>query len=319
MFFFRYPVSTLSLRAARFLAARFFLRVGLACAFLAFTPLPGAAAGFGASAPAARIIYTADTLGYIQPCQTCGGASQGGLARRAALLPKLAAEHAQPLVIAGPSEFYADRLEADEAHAAKIGPALHAAFGRMPYTAVYVSPVAMADFQKHGMAALGNGVVVADKPVTELFRVGGMVAACVFLPAGLGEDGGPTPEQVLAAQVAAREAAAGADVVIGISPWGMRAENRLAGEFAGYFHIILGGGVGIAVPGQASGGAGAPGPLWVRSDRRGRAINVVDIFSLPATGSAWLEGIHFSSRLVFLEPELVEDSAVAGDVKGLRD
>lgn len=266
-----------------------------------------------------RVIYTADTLGYIQPCRTCGGAAQGGLARRAALLLKLTAEHARPLVIGGPNEFYADRPEADEERAAEIGPALHAAFGRMPYTAVYISSAAMADFQKHGLPPLPNGVPVADKPVTELFRARGMITACVFLPAGANGDGTPTPEQVLAAQAAAREAAARADVVIGVSPWGMRAENLLAPSLAGYFHIILGGGVGIAVPGQASGDAGAPGPLWVRSDRRGRAINVVDIFSLPAAGGAWLDGVHFSSRLVFLEPELPEDSAVENDIAGLRD
>lgn len=317
MSFFRHPVSILSFRAARFLVARFFLCAVPACALLVLAPLPGVC--FGASAPVARIIYTADTLGYTQPCQTCGGASQGGLARRAALLPTLAAEHARPLVIAGPNEFYADRMETDEEHAARLSPALYAAYGRMPYTAVYVSPAVMADFHTRGVAVLGNGVAVLDKPVIEMFRAGGLAAACVFLPAGLGKDGGPTPEQVLAAQVAAREAAAGADVVIGISPWGMRAENALAGEFAGYFQIILGGGVGIAVPGQASGDLGAPGPLWVRSDRRGRAVTVVDVFSLPAAGSAWLDGVHYSSRLVFLEPEMAEDAAVAGDIKGLRD
>lgn len=320
MSFFRLPVSTLAFHAARFLAPRFFLYSFLVVCTLFFSvPQPGAAAPLGGSTPAARIIYTADTLGYTQPCRTCGNASQGGLARRAALLPKLAAEYARPLVIAGPNEFYADRSEAHAEHAAKLAPALHAAFGRMPYTAVYVSPAAMADFQKHGLPLLSNGVAVVDKPITEVFRAGSMVAACVFLPAGTDENGGPTPEQVLAAQAAAREAAPKADVVIGISPWGMRAENFLAPSLAGYFHIILGGGVGIAVPGQASGGAGVPGPLWVRSDRRGRAVTVVDIFSLPVAGSGWLDGIHFSSRLVFLEPELPRDPAVERDIAGLRD
>jgi len=306
-------------RAAHFLAPRFFLYALFACIFLIFRPHPGAAAPFSALAPAARIIYTADTLGHVQPCRTCGNTSQGGLARRATLLPKLAAEHARSLVVAGPNEFYADRSDTDAEQAATFAPALHQAFGRMPYTAVYVSPAAMADFQRHGLPPLPHGVSVVDTPVTEIFRMGAMTAACVFLPAGTDKNGGPTPEQVLTAQTAAREAAVKADVVIGISPWGMRAENFLAPSLTGYFHIVFGGGPGIAVPGQASGNAGVPGPLWVRSDRRGRAVSVVDIFSLPAAGSAWLDGIHFSSRLVFLEPDVPCDPVVEGDVKGLQD
>lgn len=291
-----------------------------ACALpaLLLFPVPDASAARPAPAvaafPAARIIYTADTLGFLHPCVSCGGASQGGLARRVALLPKLAAETAQPLIIAGPDEFYADRESPAPGHAARVAPVLLTAFSRMPYTAIYLSPPAARDLQAHALATPPNAVAVADAPVTRMFRAGNLTAACVFLPAG---NGAPDQDQVLAAQVAAKEAAKGADIVIGISPWGMRAENSLAPSFAGYFHIILGGGHGIAVPGQASGDPATPGPLWVRSDRQGRACNVLDIFTAP--GTPWLDGVHFTSRLEFLAPDLPEDPAIRELASDLKD
>ena len=98
-----------------------------------------------------------------------------------------------------------------------------------------------------------------------------------------------------------------------------QAENALAASFAGYFHIVLGGGEGIAVPGQTTGEPGSPGPLWARSDRRGRAVNVLDIFAVPAPGSPWLEGINFASRLVFLDPELPQDETVLDLLRDLKD
>lgn len=305
-----------SVRALRSLVTRGFL-----CALLAavLSPTETSAARFDHAAPAVHIIYTADTLGYLHPCVGCGGSSQGGLARRVALLPKIAAATVNPLVIAGPDEFYADR-EAPSGDTAKaMGHVLHEAFSRMPYTAIYLSPAAVRDMKTHSLALPPNGVAVASEPVTRVFRAGNLAAACIFLPSGTGGSGEPGPDQILAAQVAAKEAAKTADLVIGISPWGMRAENSLAASFTGYFHILLGGGHGIALPGQATGDLGTPGPLWVRSDRKGRAINVLDIFSVPAHGSPWLEGVHFTARLEFLALSLPEDEETVNIIGKLKD
>ena len=280
-----------------------------AAVFLAALPLTARAA-FSEPAPVARIIYTADTLGYVHPCTTCGGSSQGGLARRVALLPKLAAETARPLVLAGPGEFYTDRAEVEPDKAERLTPIFHAAFSAMPYTAVYLSENSSAALKKASLPDLPNAVPLGNMPVTRSFRAGTLTVGCVFLPSGKKEDGGPDPEQVLAAQQAAREASSAADLVVAVSPWGIYAENSLMPSLAGYFHIVLGGGRGIAVPGQATGDPGSPGPLWARSDRRGRAINVLDIYALPLANSPWLEGVHFSSRLVFLDPSLPEEPAI---------
>ncbi|MCC8195143.1 MAG: hypothetical protein LIP28_10920 [Deltaproteobacteria bacterium] len=299
--------------------ARFFIHLFFFCA-IACIPYQAAHASLsGSGAPAARILYTADTLGCIHPCRTCGGSSQGGIARRAALLREYAAGRPRPLILAGPNEFYSDRKEPDPATADRLAPALNAAFARMPYAAVYLSPATARDWRRRNLAAPPAAVPVADRPVIRVFQAGRLTVACVFLPPGAEPGGGPSPDQILAARLAASEAALSAEVVIAVSPWGMMAENSLASSLGGYYHIVLGGGEGIAVPGQATGDPGAPGPLWVRSDRRGRAVNVVDIHALPTPGSPWLEGVHFTSRLHFLEPDLPQDEDVLDAVKGLKD
>ncbi|SBW00515.1 conserved exported hypothetical protein [uncultured delta proteobacterium] len=303
-------------RVPRVAVTRVFLFSLLVCCACLAAPVPAPAALFG---PGARIVYTADTLGDVNPCRTCGGASQGGLARRAALLRTLAAEGNRPLILAGPDEFYSDRGEPASARANSFTTALHAAFSSMPYTAVYLSPAAARDMRENNLTPMPNAVPVTDQPVTRVFRAGNLTVACVFLPAAASPGGAPSPDQILAAQIAAKEAAKDAACVIAVSPWGIQVENSLASSFAGYFHIVLGGGEGIAVPGQAMGDHGSPGPLWVRSDRRGRAVSVLDIISLPAPGSPWLEGINFSSRLLFLDPDMPQDETVLTILRDLKD
>ena len=291
------------------------------CLFFITVPaLPAQVAelnAFPLSPPMARIIYSADTLGIVHPCQSCGESSLGGVARRSTLLRDLATgQQHKPLILAGPNEFYADQPEPDPDKAQKFTPALLAAFGRMPYTALYLSPAAVLDMHQQNLKLPANGIIITDKPITKFFPAGYLTIACVFLPTGI-DNGVPSPEQITAAQLAAREAAASADLVVAVSPWGMQTENSLTPSLAGYFHILLGGGKGIAIPGQATGTPAIPGPIWLRSDQRGRAVNVLDILSLPIPGSPWLDGINFTSRLVYVTPELPEDTFVRELVKDL--
>lgn len=265
--------------------------------------------------PAARIVYTADTHGYLRPCASCAGGALGGLARRASLVSRLMAESPRTLALAGPDEFHPDMAAGDAS--GQRAAALHAAFTKIPYTAVYLAAGTVEGLRKLGISPLPVGVVVAGKPVIHYFRAGRFTAGCVFLPPGEGNAGTPTTEQVLAAQQAAGEAAVSASLVIAVSPWGMYAENALMDRLAGHFHIVLGGGPGIAIPGQAMGTAGAPGPLWARSDRMGRAVTVLDIHTLPEPRTPWIEGINFSSRLELLDAALPEDEAVRNIVNAV--
>ncbi|CAK7049724.1 MAG: hypothetical protein DELT_00987 [Desulfovibrio sp.] len=298
-------------------ARRFFAVRVLLCAFLVFCAAPpaDAALGFSPAVPLARILYTADTFGYLHPCVSCSSGSQGGMARRAALLRTLTHGQKRPLVLAGPNEFADDSRRTTDLPADNKLHALHGAFSRMPYTAVYLTPRTADRFAELKLPALPSGVVVSAKPVVEYYRAGDLTVACVFFPAGAQEHGKPTQEQYSDVMMAAAQAAKNASLIIGVSPWGMHLENALMyGPLFEQFHGIFGSGEGIAIPGQAMNANGVAGPLWVRSDRRGRAVNVLDIYEVPAgefgKRSAWIDGIHFSSRLVFLEKDLPEDEEV---------
>lgn len=297
-----------------------FLWMLLCAAYVALFcfPLPAKAALLPGAAPAtARIVYTANTLGQIYPCSSCSGASQGGLARRAAFLAQIAAETQRPLILAGPYEFYADKQSPIAANEALLTPVLHAAFNAMPYSAVYLSPLAARAVHAPNLPPFPKGVPIGDEPVVHFFRAGKLTAACIFLPYGKNEKGAPTPSQVAAFQKIALANKPNASLVVAVSPWGMFAENAMGAALAGHVDILLGSGLGLAVPGQGMDAGGSPGPLWVRPDHRGGSVNVLDIYSLPKPGVAWLEGVHFSSRLVFLEQTLPENATVRAIISAI--
>lgn len=137
------------LRALCFYATRvFLLTTALLLATIPALQHPAHAAIFSPPSPTARIIYSADTFGYLHPCSTCGEKAQGGIARRAALIAKLKNETPSSLIIAGPNEFYDDRGIVDENMAARLMPVFHAALARIPHTAVYASPKATSRMEK---------------------------------------------------------------------------------------------------------------------------------------------------------------------------
>ena len=98
-----------------------------------------------------------------------------------------------------------------------------------------------------------------------------------------------------------------------VPPEGVKREATLVAVPSRNFHILIGGGSGIAVPGKT--GAGEAAPLWLRPDRLGRAVSVLDIHAIPPPSSPWLEGIHYEARLILLEEDLPED----GEVKKICD
>lgn len=319
--------STVFIYARRILTACVFLS-----AFFTFCCFPyRAEAAFGLPAVSlARLIYTADTFGYLHPCATCGDNTQGGLARRATLLQKITVGQKRPLVIAGPNEFADDSRHFGDLPPGNKLRALHNAFSRMPYTAIYLTPRTAKAFSALNLPVLPKGIVVESKPVTEYYRAGNLTVACVFFPtANWGQEnasratatkGNPSQEQLADVMIAGMEAAKNAALVIGVSPWGMHLENSLMyGPAFEPFHIILGAGEGIAVPGQGMSSQGRAGPLWVRADSRGKAVNVLDIYTIPGKGAAWLDGIHFSSHLVFLEKNLPEDGEVLQIISDIPD
>ncbi len=291
---------------------RGFLLAGLCLLGLALLPFSARAELFSGAAPVLRIVYTADSLGYLHPCPTCGGFATGGLARRASLLTEFAAEKIPTLILAGPGEFYADRQRADAAETHALASVQAKSFAAMPYSAIYMSAPAAAWLQKNKAPLPASAIMARRTPVTRVIAPGGRPIGIVFFPAASGPEGAPLPEQVDAVLGAARDLAAGNDLVVGVSPWGMKRENALMRRFAGSFHVILGAGEGLGIPGQAMPPGEAQGPLWARAESMGRAITIIDILAMPGKNGAfqWTEGITFSSREIPLSSAIIEDPMV---------
>ncbi len=274
---------------------------------------------FSGSSPALRIVYTADGLGYLHPCPVCGGFATGGLARRASVLAEFAAKNIPTLILAGPGEFYADRGHQDASDTRILAGVQAKAFAAMPYAAVYLSAPAAAWLQKNKAATPASAVPLRDAPVSRSFVRGKLSIGVVFFPPAAGKGGTPTPGQTDAVLAAARDLAPTSALLIGVSPWGMQTENLLMRRFAGSFHILLGSGEGLGLPGQVTLPEQPLGPLWARAENMGRSVVVLDILSPPGRDPHfhWTEGINFSSREIPLSGAIIENPAVKSLMKDM--
>ncbi len=280
---------------------------------------PEARAALFSGGPALRIVYTADSLGYLYPCPVCGGSATGGLARRAGALARLASEKIPTLILAGPGEFYADRALPDAPDTRALAAVQAKAFAAMPYAAVYVSPPAAAWLHKNNAPPPASAVLMRDVPVSRTFTCGNVSVGVVFFPPAAGQGDAPTPEQTDAVLAAARTMAQKHALIIGVSSWGMLAENMLMRRFAGVFHIILGAGTGMGLPGQVMLPGQALGPIWARAENKGRSIVVLEILTPPGRDPQfqWVEGINFNIREVPLAGSVIEDPSIKSLMKSV--
>ncbi len=156
--------------------------------------------------------------------------------------------------------------------------------------------------------------IVDDDPRSVTLKTKAGEIAILFFP--VGENPGRTPSEDQYEEVlkAGRKLKFSADLVIGISPWGMKAEHDFLTRAQGVFDCLLGGGEGPAFAQSINGVA--PGVLWARSDVSGRAINVITIQELPPHGQPgnWLEGVTFKASLTYLEAKQTPDQGMVGIV-----
>ena len=122
----------------------------------------------------------------------------------------------------------------------------------------------------------------------------------------------------LAAVLEAGLKAAAADLIIGVSPWGIETEKKALPALGQAYHVLLGGGPGAPFPGSAP--DNVPGTLWSRPDRRGRSITVLDVLELPGRNPVhvWTNNVNVETREAVLDASVPEDPAVAGILEKLR-
>lgn len=161
-------------------------------------------------------------------------------------------------------------------------------------------------------AAVPPGFVVSRAPDTSLMRVADRTVGLVFLP----DLNGKAPSSTLVSQVVETAAALSgkADLIIGLSSWGIDAEQLLLGRADGAFHILIGGGPGRGLVGMPMAFGKT---LWVRPYADGKGVGRIDAFSWPESGKA---DVWIKSSLRFdvlpLRDDLPDDPAVAALLAG---
>ncbi len=184
---------------------------------------------------------------------------------------------------------------------------------------MYLSPAAASWFNTYAKALPPRAVAPEAAPVSRTFPADDKTIGLILLPPGKGPEGTPTPEQLDAALLAARNLQRKADFIIAVSPWGMYPESMLLPGLDGFIQLLLGGGPGLGFPGQES--TARPGLLWARSDTKGRAVTVIDILRWPAPGTSfqWAAGVTYTARELPLGSEVPADPAMEALLKAVPE
>lgn len=212
------------------------------------------------------------------------------------------------LTLVGADEFAPDTELPDPAKTGGASPqAVRAVYDALGVDCGLLSPSAAAWF---GDARPARFVEAADSPVTRRLTVGGQSVAVIFFPplsvGGTRESETPTPK-LLAAVLAAADAASDATLRIGVSPWGFEGEYAVRQALEQRFHVLLGAGPGA--PFAAEVNAQAPGLIWSRADRDGRSVMVIDLLALPQPGEpfTWEWGLTMQAKEVRLTSDIPSD------------
>lgn len=184
-------------------------------------------------------------------------------------------------------------------------------YGQLGYDAGLLFEAEKSALEK-GQAAVPPGFVTPRVPETALVRVSDKTVGLVFLP----DTYGKTPPSTLMNQAVETAVALSgkADLVIGLSSWGIDAEQLLVGRADGAFHILIGGGPGRGLVGMPMAFGKT---LWVRPYSDGKGVGRIDAFSWPepGKGDVWIKSsLRFD--VLPLRDDLPDDPAVAALLAG---
>ena len=217
------------------------------------------------------------------------------MARRATVLERYRRDPVPTLTLVGADEFSPDTELPDPAKTGDASPeAVRAVYDALHVDCGMLSAGAAAWF---GSSRPRNFFEVGDTPVTKRFHVGGVPVAVILFPplsaGGTPETEAPTPK-LLASVLAAADAASDAAIRIGISPWGFEGEFAVREALEQRYHLLLGGGPGVAFAGEV---------------KDGRSVMAIDIMALPEPGVpfAWEWGLSMQAQEVRLTSAIPSD------------
>lgn len=263
------------------------------------------------------IVFSSNTGGEFEPCPVCGGKAMGGLGRRATLFAELRRDHpGRILFLAGPNEFLPPA--GLKSPTPKLARALAEAYEALGYDAIYPTHAETSWLRASGASLPGVARETGDRPLIRVVEAGGVRLGLVALPELPAGQETPPRSMIDAAARAARDLAAKADLVAGISPWGATAEAALLSSTDAPFDLLLGGGPG---PGLAGRLMEEDRTLWARSYTMGKAFHTIRVRALAeraGKGRRWIKDGNLFLDFKVLNKDVLDEPAMAALLAGYK-
>ena len=208
------------------------------------------------------------------------------------------------LFLAGPNEFGRAREELPKS---ELGRALLTAYGSLGYQGIYLNPDAAA-WLAGLKSPLPPEFIPVKAPEVRRVRVGGLLVGVVFLPSlPLGSEF-PDTATLKAIRNTAANLRGETSLVIGVSPWGAKAERKFLDDEGAVFDLLLGAGFGGGNMGRAM---AEDKTLWLRAYSRGKVVQLVHLKALPGQTGNWNVGTDTQTVVHPLNEQATEDPATA--------
>ncbi|GAB6175597.1 hypothetical protein JCM16814_04880 [Desulfobaculum senezii] len=256
------------------------------------------------------VVFTGNTLGLYDACETCSREGIGGLGRRATVFGDIRQEYGSRTVFIGaPYEFMHFRKGAQGASTA-VARALVEAYGMLDYDLLCLAPREAAWLEGEGVLPQRTQWAVArNAPMTRVISRGGWRIGVVVFPVAKATYKGPDAPTMQAVADAAQGLRPEVDIVLGVSAWGETPEQKFMAQYDEAVDVLLGSG-----PGMASGYRLSPGgsTLWLRSNFDGRGVlRLVVAGDFLAANGRYVVNQHFRVANIPLDGRVKYDTAVS--------
>jgi len=220
------------------------------------------------------------------------------------------------LVIGGPYEFISDDGE-DQAVESSYAP-LAKAYDALRYDAGALSQAEAAKFQSLSVTPPAGWVTLdAKEPKTVILTVNGHKIGVVYFPEA--KHPGDLPSQDVLDRVshAVKELRPQVELVAGVSPWGVTAENDYLDKTHPDLDILFGAGLGVGFMARPTASGKT---LWTHAFYKGKALYTIDLLALPgAKDFKWEAGKNFAAKAVSLDDSVAADPAMRQMLENVRD
>lgn len=190
--------------------------------------------------------------------------------------------------------------------------ALSAAYTRLNYDLGLLTPDEARELRAMDVPLPANWMVQEDRVQTVVLSKGGVDLGLVIFPALQGPAlAGPSEAQLREISQAAKALHGRASVVVGLSTWGLLAEQRMLDNSPPALDILLGSGRGMGLNGRLM---SQNTLLWIRAFDKGKALQHIEVLTPPGEkrkkrekSLAWSQGRTISWTTLPLSEKIQSD------------